>query len=176
MGMASDSPGILIAQHMSAGFNKSFAERLNKCCDIAVKETEDGEPVLTGHAYIAAGGHQLLLQKSGANKLIVLSDAPPVNRQRPSVEMLFKSGAKVAGPNVVGVMLTGIGKDGAWAMREMRDAGVWNVLQDEASCVVCGISREAIAAGAANEVVSLKDSAARLLSQLGRHRPRLSRV
>ena len=113
MGMAPDSPGILITQHMPAGFTKSFAERLNKCCDIAVKEAEDGERVLPGHAYIAPGSHHLLLRKSGANYLTVLSDAPPVNRHRPSVEVLFKSGAEVAGPNVVGVMLTGMGKDGA---------------------------------------------------------------
>ena len=176
MGMPPDSPGILITQHMPAGFTKSFAERLNKCCDLAVKEAEDGERVLPGHAYVAPGSHHLLLRKSGANYLTVLSDAPPVNRHRPSVEVLFKSGAEIAGPNVVGVMLTGMGKDGALAMREMRDAGAWNVVQDEASCVVFGMPREAIAAGAANEVVPLKDIAARLLAQFGRAGPRLSRV
>ncbi len=113
MGMPPDSPGILITQHMPAGFTKSFAERLNKCCDLAVKEAEDGERVLPGHVYIAPGSHHLLLRKSGANYLTVLSDAPPVNRHRPSVEVLFKCGAEIAGPNLVGVMLTGMGKDGA---------------------------------------------------------------
>ena len=176
MGMPPDSPGVLITQHMPAGFTKSFAERLNKCCALAVKEAEDGERVLSGHAYIAPGSHHLVLRKSGANYLTVLSDGPPVNRHRPSVEVLFKSGAQVAGPNVVGVMLTGMGRDGALAMREMRDAGAWNVVQDEASCVVFGMPREAIAAGAANEVVPLKDIAARVRAQLGRQGPRISRV
>jgi two-component system chemotaxis response regulator CheB len=168
MAMPPDAPGILITQHMPAGFTKSFAERLNKCCDVAVKEAEDGERVLPGHAYIAPGSHHLLLRKSGANYVTALSDEGPVNRHRPSVEVLFRSGALVAGPNVIGVMLTGMGKDGAMAMREMRDAGAWNVVQDEASCVVFGMPREAIAAGAANEVVALKDIAGRVLGHLSR--------
>ncbi len=161
---------------MPAGFTKSFAECLNKCCDIAVKEAEDGERVVRGHAYIAPGSHHLLLRKSGANFLTALSDAPPVNRHRPSVDVLFKSGAEIAGPNVLGVMLTGMGKDGALAMREMRDAGAWNVVLDEASCVVSGMPREAIAAGATHEVATLRDIAGRLLGQLGRQGPSLVRV
>jgi two-component system chemotaxis response regulator CheB len=171
-----DSPGILITQHMPAGFTKSFADRLNKCCALAVKEAEDGERVLPGHAYIAPGSHHLLLRKSGANYVTALSDAAPVNRHRPSVEVLFRSGAEVAGPNIVGVMLTGMGKDGALAMREMRDAGSWNVVQDEASCVVFGMPREAIAAGAADEVMPLKDIAAGVIAHLGRHGQRSNRV
>ena len=166
VGLPADVPGILITQHMPAGFTRSFAERLNKCCDLEVKEAENGERVLPGHAYIAPGNRHLLLRKSGANYLTMLSDAPPVNRHRPSVEVLFRSGAGIAGPNVIGVMLTGMGKDGAVAMREMRDAGAWNVVQDEASCVVFGMPREAIAAGAAHEVAPLKDIAAKVLGQL----------
>ena len=118
----------------------------------------------------------MLLRKSGANYIAALSDGPPVNRHRPSVEVLFKSGAEVAGPNIVGVMLTGMGKDGAQAMREMRDAGSWNVVQDEASCVVFGMPREAIAAGAASEVASLKDISGLILAQLGRQGARINRV
>ena len=176
IGMPADSPGILITQHMPAGFTKSFAERLNKCCHLAVKEAEDGERVLPGHAYIAPGSHHLLLRKSGANYITALSDAPPVNRHRPSVEVLFKSGAEVAGPNIVGVMLTGMGKDGAQAMREMRDAGSWNLVQDEASCVVFGMPREAIAAGAASAVAALKDISGLIIAQLGRQGARINRV
>ena len=176
IGMPPDSPGILITQHMPAGFTRSFAERLNKCCDLAVKEAEDGERVLPGHAYIAPGSHHLLLRKSGANYITALSDGPPVNRHRPSVEVLFKSGAEVAGPNIVGVMLTGMGKDGAQAMREMRDAGSWNLVQDEASCVVFGMPREAIAAGAASEVASLKDISGLIIAQLARQGARINCV
>ena len=176
IGMPPDSPGILITQHMPAGFTRSFAERLNKCCHLAVKEAEDGERVLPGHAYIAPGSHHLLLRKSGANYITALSDGPPVNRHRPSVEVLFKSGAEVAGPNIVGVMLTGMGKDGAQAMREMRDAGSWNLVQDEASCVVFGMPREAIAAGAASEVASLKDISGLIIAQLARQGARINRV
>lgn len=171
-----DAPGILVTQHMPAGFTRSFADRLNKSCDLSVKEAEDGERVLPGHAYIAPGSHHMLLKRNGANYVIALSDAPPVNRHRPSVEVLFKSGAQVAGANVIGVMLTGMGKDGAVAMREMRDAGAWNVVQDEASCVVFGMPREAIAAGAASEVASLKDIAGRIVGQLNRNGWRANRV
>jgi len=167
-GMPADCPGVLITQHMPAGFTKSFAERLNRSCNLSVKEAEEGDRVLPGHAYIAPGNRHMLLCKSGANYLVRLSDGAPVNRHRPSVEMLFKSGAAVAAPNVLGVMLTGMGRDGAAAMREMRDAGSWNVVQDEASCVVFGMPREAILAGAADEVVPLKDIAGRLIEQLAR--------
>ena len=174
--MPADSPGILVTQHMPAGFTRSFAERLNKCCDLAVKEAEDGERVLPGHAYIAPGSHHLLLRRSGANYMVALSDAPPVNRHRPSVEVLFRSGAQIAGANVTGIMLTGMGKDGAAAMREMRDAGAWNVVQDEASCVVFGMPREAIAVGAASEVAPLKEIAARVVAHLNKTGGRANRV
>jgi len=167
MRFPADSPAILITQHMPPGFTKSFAERLDKCCQVAVKEAEDGEPVLPGHAYVAPGTHHMSLRRNGTRFMINLSDAPAVNRHRPSVEILFKSGA-AAGPNVIGIMLTGMGRDGAAAMREMRDAGAWNVVQDEASSVVFGMPREAIAAGAADVVAPLGEIAARVISHLGR--------
>jgi len=162
-----DSPGILIAQHMPPGFTYNFAQRLNTLCRINVKEAEDGERVLPGHAYIAPGGRHLALDKSGANYVTRLLDTEPVNRHRPSVEVLFKSAARHAGPNVLGVMLTGMGRDGAYAMLEMKQAGAWNVAQDEASCVVFGMPREAIAAGAVDRVLPVTEIAAHLLARLG---------
>ncbi|RCS59868.1 protein-glutamate methylesterase/protein-glutamine glutaminase [Parvibium lacunae] len=176
MGFPPDSPGIMITQHMPAGFTKSFAERLDKVCKITVKEAQQGERVLPGHAYIAPGSHHLSLKRSGANYLCELSDGPPVNRHRPSVEVLFRSGAQVAGPNIVGIMLTGMGKDGAAAMRELRDAGAYNFAQDEASCVVFGMPREAIAAGAVHETLPLQEIARRVVEHLSRIGARTNRV
>lgn len=161
-----DSPAVLITQHMPPGFTKSFAQRLDSLCRIRVKEAEDGERVLPGHAYIAPGGRHLRVEKSGANYLAVLDDTEPVNRHRPSVEVLFRSAAKSAGPNVLGVMLTGMGKDGALAMKEMKDAGAYNFAQDEASCVVFGMPREAIAAGAVDEVLPVVRITDHLLERL----------
>ncbi len=161
-----DCPGILIAQHMPEGFTRSFAERLDRLCKIRVKESEGGERVLPGHAYIAPGHSHLLLKKNGANYVTELSQADPVNRHRPSVDVLFQSAAQCAGRNAVGVILTGMGKDGAAGMLTMRQAGAYNLAQDEASCVVFGMPREAISIGAVDEVVSLKDMAGRILSRL----------
>ncbi|WP_370262176.1 chemotaxis response regulator protein-glutamate methylesterase [Limnobacter sp.] len=163
-----DSPAILITQHMPAGFTKSFAERLNQICQITVKEAVHGERVLPGHAYIAPGDKHLLLGRSGANYTCQLSDAEPVNRHRPSVEVLFKSGQEVSPRNIVGIMLTGMGKDGAQAMADLKKAGSYNICQDEASSVVFGMPREAIALGAADEVVPLNQIAKRLLDYLGK--------
>ena len=119
-------------------------------------EARDGERILPGHAYIAPGGVQhLSVERSGANYIARLTEGEPVNRHRPSVEVLFGSAARVVGPNALGIMLTGMGADGARAMKEMRDAGSYNLVQDEASCVVFGMPREAIAAGAADEVLPL---------------------
>jgi two-component system chemotaxis response regulator CheB len=162
--MPADCPGILITQHMPAGFTRSFAERLDRLCKIRVKEAEHGERVLPGHAYIAPGNRHLLLEKSGANYMTALSDEPAVNRHRPSVEVLFRSGARHAGKSVVGAMLTGMGKDGAQAMLEMREAGAYNIAQNEATCVVFGMPREAILAGAVHEVLPLAAIAAGLLA------------
>ena len=163
-----DSPAILITQHMPAGFTKSFADRLNQVCNITVKEAEHGERVLPGHAYIAPGDKHLLLGRSGANYICQLSDSEPVNRHRPSVEVLFKSGQEVSPRNIVGIMLTGMGKDGAQAMADMKKAGSYNICQDEASSVVFGMPREAIALGAADEVLPLNQIAKRLLDYLSK--------
>lgn len=161
-----DGPGILIAQHMPEGFTRSFAARLDSLSRMRVKEAEEGERVLPGHAYIAPGHSHLLLQRSGLNYQVRLSQSEPVNRHRPSVDVLFRSVAAHAGPNAVGIILTGMGKDGAQGMLEMRLAGAHNLAQDEASCVVFGMPKEAIAAGGVDEVASIEDIPALLLAQL----------
>jgi two-component system chemotaxis response regulator CheB len=164
--LPADSPAVMITQHMPPGFTCSYADRLDGLCRIAVKEAADGERVLPGHAYIAPGGLHLSVERSGANYVARVRDGEPVNRHKPSVEILFESAARVVGRNALGVMLTGMGGDGAKAMRLMRDAGSFNIVQDEASCVVFGMPREAIAAGAAHEVLPLQDIAARLIERL----------
>jgi two-component system chemotaxis response regulator CheB len=164
--LPADAPAVLITQHMPPGFTRSYATRLDGLCRIAVKEASDGERVLPGHAYIAPGGLHLSVERCGANYLARVRDGEPVNRHKPSVEVLFESAARVVGPNALGVMLTGMGADGAKALRRMRDAGSWNVAQDEASCVVFGMPREAIAAGAAHEVLPLQQIAGRLIERL----------
>ncbi|MDP3616491.1 MAG: chemotaxis response regulator protein-glutamate methylesterase [Rhodoferax sp.] len=161
-----DSPGILIAQHMPAGFTHSFAQRLNGLCRIAVSEAVHGERILPGHAYIAPGGFHLSLTRSGANYVAQVDLEPPVNRHRPSVDVLFDSAAKHAGKNAIGVILTGMGRDGAEGLLRMRQAGAYTLAQDEASCVVFGMPREAIAIGGANEVVPLQEMSQRVLAHL----------
>jgi two-component system chemotaxis response regulator CheB len=131
-----------------------------------VKEAVDGDRILPGHAYIAPGGLHLTVERSGANYVARVRDGEPVNRHKPSVEVLFESAAKVVGPNALGVMLTGMGADGARAMKLMKDAGSWNVCQDEASCVVFGMPREAIAHGAAHEVLPLQRIAPAVVERL----------
>ena len=165
--MPADSPGIVITQHMPPGFTTSFAARLNTLCQITVQEAVNGGRVLPGHAYIAPGGKQFRVDKSGANYVCIVEDGEAVNRHKPSVEVLFKSAARVVGRNAFGIMLTGMGADGAKAMREMKDAGSYNYVQDEASCIVFGMPREAILHGAADEVLPLLDIASALLSRLG---------
>jgi two-component system chemotaxis response regulator CheB len=162
--LPANSPAILITQHMPGGFTRSFAERLNRLCNITVKEASDGERVLPGHAYIAPGDAHLKLARSGANYVAKLDDGPPVNRHRPSVDVLFHSAATQAGRNAIGVILTGMGKDGAAGLLEMRQAGSSTLAQDEASCVVFGMPREAIALGGAVEVASLDDIPERLMA------------
>ncbi|ROH85395.1 chemotaxis response regulator protein-glutamate methylesterase [Pseudomethylobacillus aquaticus] len=164
--MPSDCPGILIAQHMPSGFTKSFANRLNSLCAIAVSEAEGEERVLPGHAFIAPGHAHLQLARSGANYITRLSDAPPVNRHRPSVDVLFDSAAAQAGKNAIGVILTGMGKDGAQGMLRMRQAGAWNFAQDEASCVVYGMPKEAVSVGGVHAVLPLQDLAAAVLEHV----------
>lgn len=174
--MPSDCPGILITQHMPEGFTRSFAQRLDNLCKISVRESEGGERILPGHAYIAPGHSHLQLVRSGANYMTQIDQGPPVNRHRPSVDVLFRSAAACAGKNAVGVILTGMGKDGAQGMLEMKNAGAYNFAQDEASCIVFGMPREAIAVGAAHEVVSLDAMAGRVLGYLAEHGGRALRV
>ncbi|MBH8579837.1 chemotaxis response regulator protein-glutamate methylesterase [Halomonas pacifica] len=162
--LPANAPAILIAQHMPGGFTRSFAERLDRLCRIRVKEAEDGERILPGHAYIAPGDAHLQLARSGANYVARLDSGPPVNRHRPSVDVLFRSAAQQAGRNAIGALLTGMGKDGAQGLLEMRQAGAVTLAQDEASCVVFGMPREAIAIGGASEVVGLDEMAPRLMA------------
>lgn len=171
-----DAPAVLIAQHMPPGFTKSFAQRLNGLCRITVKEAEHGERVLPGHAYIAPGHAHLLLARSGANYIAHLSDDPPVNRHRPSVDVLFRSAAQHAGKNAVGVILTGMGRDGAAGLLEMKKAGAYTLAQDEASCIVFGMPREAIALGAADEIASLPEMSRRVMARLSSMGDRVQRV
>jgi two-component system chemotaxis response regulator CheB len=161
-----DAPAILITQHMPAGFTRSFAERLNSLCAIVVKEAEAGERILSGHAYIAPGGRQFSIDRRGSGLIAVVEDSALVNRHKPSVEVLFKSAALTVGKQAIGVMLTGMGSDGARAMREMRDAGSYNIVQDEASSVVFGMPREAIEHGAADEILPVTKIAPALLALL----------
>jgi len=176
MQMPSDCPGILITQHMPEGFTRSFAKRLDGLCKIAVREAEEGERILPGHAFIAPGHSHLMLARSGANYVTKLDQGPPVNRHRPSVDVLFNSAALCAGKNAVGVILTGMGKDGAQGMLEMKKAGAYNFAQDEASCVVFGMPREAIAVGASHEVGALHDLPGMVLGYLAAHSSRALRV
>ncbi|ABE59371.1 MULTISPECIES: protein-glutamate methylesterase/protein-glutamine glutaminase [Chromohalobacter] len=163
--LPANSPAVLITQHMPGGFTKSFAERLDKLCRISVKEAVDGERVLPGHAYIAPGDWHMKLARSGANYVIRLDDAPPVNRHRPSVDVLFHSAAQSAGRNAIGVILTGMGRDGAAGLLEMRQAGSYTLAQDEESCVVFGMPREAIVAGAAIDTIALSEIPAALMKR-----------
>lgn len=164
--LPADCPAVVITQHMPPGFTKSYAARLDGLCKIRVKEAQDGERILPGHGYIAPGGMHLSVERSGANYIARVQDGEPVNRHKPSVEVLFHSAARVVGPNALGIMLTGMGADGAKAMKVMKDAGSYNLVQDEASCVVFGMPREAIAAGAADEVLPLSQIAPRLIERL----------
>jgi two-component system chemotaxis response regulator CheB len=177
MNLPPDSPAVVITQHMPPGFTRSYAARLDGLCRIRVKEAVDGERILPGHAYIAPGGLHLSVERSGANYIARVRDGEPVNRHKPSVEVLFESAARVVGPNAFGIMLTGMGADGARAMKTMRDAGSYNLCQDEASCVVFGMPREAIQHGAANEVLPLTQIAPHLIDRLRQtHGASLNRV
>ena len=153
--MGPDCPGIVIVQHMPELFTRAFAERLNKDCVIEVKEAANGDRILNGRALIAPGNHHLLVQRSGAHYVVAVKDGPLVSRHRPSVDVLFRSVAAAAGPNAVGVIMTGMGDDGAEGLLEMRQAGAKTIAQDEATCVVFGMPKEAIARGAAESVLSL---------------------
>jgi two-component system chemotaxis response regulator CheB len=152
-----NAPGILITQHMPAGFTKSFAEQLNTICEITVKEATDGERIMRGHAYIAQGGRHMELYRSGAKYFIKIRDGDLVNRHKPSVDVLFNSVAKHAGQNAQGIIMTGMGKDGAQGLLTMRESGARTIAQDEKSCVVFGMPKEAIRIGAADHVMPLTE-------------------
>lgn len=166
--MPANSPAILITQHMPAGFTRSFVQRLDSLCAVQVHEAEHGQRVLPGHVYLAPGGiAHMKLARSGANYVIELEDSEPVNRHRPAVDVLFRSAAEVAGKNTVGVLLTGMGKDGAQGLLAMKQAGAVTFAQDEATSVVFGMPREALMVGAADEAVPLGEISAKLLASAG---------
>ena len=174
--MPPDCPGVVVVQHMPEGFTRSFAERLDSLCAISVKEAVDGERILPGHAYIAPGHSHMALGRSGANYVVRLDQGQPVNRHRPSVDVLFRSAAVHAGKNAVGVMLTGMGKDGAEGMLAMKDAGAYNFAQDEATCVVYGMPREAVQIGAVDEVGPIQNLAEMVLGFISEQGTRALRV
>lgn len=153
--MPPNSPGILIVQHMPAKFTASFAERLDALCAVKVKEAEDGDAVVNGQALLAPGNYHMLLRRSGARYSVQVKDGPLVHHQRPSVDVFFKSVADYAGANAVGIILTGMGADGARGLLKMKEAGAKTIAQDEQSCVVFGMPQEAIKLGAADRVVGL---------------------
>jgi two-component system chemotaxis response regulator CheB len=155
MGFEPDAPGIMIAQHIPKAFSTPFAKRMNNCCRLTVYEAADGQQVLPGHVYIAPGDRHLLLVRDGARYVCRLDDGLPVNRHKPSVDVLFRSVAQQAGSNAVGVILTGMGQDGALGLKEMRDAGAETIAQDEATSVVWGMPGEAVAMNAACHVLPL---------------------
>ncbi|MGE5293346.1 MAG: protein-glutamate methylesterase/protein-glutamine glutaminase [Solirubrobacterales bacterium] len=162
--LPANAPGTVIVQHMPAHFTTSFAQRLNGECAVSVKEAEDGDHVVPGRVLIAPGGLHMVLQRSGANYFVSLRDGPSVCHQRPSVEVLFNSVAKFAGANAIGAILTGMGDDGATGLLNMRQAGAHTVAQDEQSCVVFGMPKEAIARGGAEKIVSLGKVAETLIN------------
>jgi len=157
------APGIVIVQHMPEKFTASFAQRLDSLCEIRVKEASNNDRVLPGQALIAPGGKHMLLKRNGAQYHVEVLDGPLVNRHKPSVDVLFRSVAKFAGKNAVGIIMTGMGDDGARGLKEMQEAGAPTVAQDEKSCVVFGMPKEAIAIGAAGSVMSLSTIPAEIM-------------
>ncbi|QHT68152.1 chemotaxis response regulator protein-glutamate methylesterase [Rhodocytophaga rosea] len=158
-----DAPGIVIVQHMPEMFTKSFANRLNDLCKITVKEAENGDSVIRGRALIAPGNKHMLLKRSGARYYVEVKEGPLVNRHRPSVDVLFRSTARYAGKNAIGIIMTGMGDDGAHGLLEMKEAGAHTIAQDEKSCVVFGMPKEAIKLNAAEKILSLDQIAAHML-------------
>ena len=168
VGMTPDCPGIAIVQHMPENFTRMFAERLNGLCQITVKEAEHNDPILPGHAYIAPGGKHLWVKRDAGQLLAKLSTEPPMNLHRPSVDFLFLSAAKFLGADAIGVLMTGMGRDGAAGMLKMKEAGAWTIAQDEATSVIFGMPREAIELGAAHEVAPLGKLRDRALARTSR--------
>ncbi len=163
-----NAPGTVVVQHMPAKFTTSFADRLNQECAVHVSEAKDGDHVISGRVLIAPGGYHMQLKRSGANYYVSITEGDPVCRQKPSVEVLFNSVAQYAGSNAVGAILTGMGDDGARGLLNMRQNGAHTVAQNEQSCVVFGMPKEAIEVGAAEKVVSLSDMAQTLINLIRR--------
>ena len=164
MRLPADTPGIVIAQHIPKAFSTPFAKRMDSRCQMTVYEAEDGQQVLPGHVYIAPGDRHLLLMRDGARYVCKLDDGPPVNRHKPSVDVLFRSVAQQAGTNAIGVILTGMGRDGAAGLKEMREVGAPTIAQDESSSVVWGMPGAAVEIGAAAEILPLDDVGDRVLA------------
>jgi two-component system chemotaxis response regulator CheB len=164
MTLPPNTPPILITQHMPEHFTKTWADRMNQLCRISVKEAEDGDSVLPGHALVAPGSYHMTLVRSGARYTVRINQDPPVNRHRPSVDVLFASVAQYAGANAVGVILTGMGGDGAREMLTMKQAGAFTIAQDEASCVVFGMPKEAIKMGGVDKILPLSEISAAIVA------------
>jgi len=158
-----DTPGIVIVQHMPENFTAAFARRLDSICRVTVKEAQDNDTVVRGRALIAPGNHHVLLKRSGARYYVEIKEGPLVSRHRPSVDVLFRSAARYAGKNAVGVIMTGMGDDGAHGMKEMFDAGAVTIAQDEATCVVYGMPLEAVRKGGVNKIMPLQNIAGEVL-------------
>ena len=163
MALPSDVPGIVIAQHIPASFSTSFARRLNEYSNLRVREARNGDQILPGHVYLAPGDQHLLIKRTGAKYVCHLNDGPEVNRHKPSVDVLFRSVAQSAGPNAMGIMLTGMGADGAQGMLEMKEAGAYNIAQDEKTCVVWGMPGAAVKLGAVEKQFPLDEVAKQIL-------------
>ncbi|MDR3497314.1 MAG: chemotaxis response regulator protein-glutamate methylesterase [Ancalomicrobiaceae bacterium] len=163
MMLPANAPGIVIVQHMPEKFTAAFSKRLDGLCEVSVKEAEDGDPVLRGHVLVAPGGRHMMIERRGARYQVAIKEGPLVSRHRPSVDVLFRSAARSVGPNAVGVIMTGMGDDGARGLLEMKQAGAFTIAQDEASCVVFGMPKEAIALGGVDRIVGLDDIAREVL-------------
>jgi len=168
MALPPNTPPILITQHMPERFTKTWADRMNQLCRISVKEAEDGDSVLPGHALVAPGSYHMTLVRSGARYTVRINQDPPVNRHRPSVDVMFASVAQYAGANAVGVILTGMGGDGAKEMLTMKQAGAFTIAQDEASCVVFGMPKEAIKLGGVDKILPLSEIPAAIVAYVSR--------
>lgn len=166
MQLPAASPGIVMTQHMPPGFTRSYAERLNKITRLHVVEAKGGERILPGYAFLAPGGHHLIVERSGADYLVALSDAEPLHRHRPAVDVMMESVALAGGKNVVGILLTGMGKDGAKGMLAIRNQGGFTLAQDEESCVVYGMPKEAVAIGGVDRIVGLDKMGTILLEKI----------
>jgi two-component system chemotaxis response regulator CheB len=162
--LPADAPGIAIVQHMPAGFTRSFADRLDGLCRIRVKEAQDGDRILQGHAFLAPGGNHMAIARLGATYMVRVAPGQPVNRHCPSVDVMFNSAARHVGSNAVGVILTGMGNDGAKGLSAMKQSGACTIAQNEATCVVFGMPKEAIALGGADHTLPLESIAGKILT------------